>query len=77
MFWSHEEFDGSCDAGLAPNQAGALECDNHLMNGGRADAEMALHVGLGGWPPEHMRVGVDEGQVLALPFGEALVARGA
>ena len=42
------------------------------------DAEMALHVGFGRSAPEHVRVRVDEGQILALLFGEAWVAaRGA
>jgi hypothetical protein len=36
--------------------------------------KVALHIGLGGWASEHVRVGVDEGQVLALLFGEALSA---
>ncbi|WP_404928096.1 hypothetical protein [Mesorhizobium sp. ORM16] len=34
---------------------------------------MALDIGFGGWASKHVRVGVDEGQVLALLFGEALV----
>ena len=42
------------------------------MNRGWADAEMALHVGLGRRSSEHARVGVDEGQILTLLFGEAL-----
>ena len=32
--------------------------------------KVPLHVGLGGRPAADLRVGVDEGQVLALPFGE-------
>ena len=50
------------------------------MNRGRANLKVALHVGLGGWSSEHVRIGVDEGQVLALLLGEALsagAARGA
>ena len=66
------------DAGLASDQAIAFERDDHLMDRGWADAEVALHIGFGGWASEHARVGVDEGQILALLFGEALVAaRGA
>ena len=42
------------------------------MNRGWADAEVALHVGLGRRSSEHARIGVDEGQILALLFGEAL-----
>jgi hypothetical protein len=34
------------------------------MNRGWADAEVALHVGLGRRSSEHARVGVDEGQIL-------------
>ena len=46
--------------------------EDHLMNRGWADAEVTLHVGLGRRLSEHARVGVDEGQILALLFGEAL-----
>ena len=42
------------------------------MDGGWADAEVTLHVGLGGRASEHARIAVDEGQILALLFGEAL-----
>ena len=62
------------DAGLASDEAVSFEGDDHLMDRRRADAEVALHVGLGGRASEHVRVGVDEGQVLALLFGEALAA---
>jgi hypothetical protein len=34
--------------------------------------KVALHIGLGGRASEDVRVGVDESQVLALLFGEAL-----
>ena len=71
---SNEEFDASGDAGLAADQAGSFEGEDHLVDRGWADAEMALHVGFGGWASEHVRIGVDEGQILALLFGEALVA---
>ncbi len=76
--WSNEEFDASSDTWLPANEAGAFECNNHLMDRRRADLEVALHVGFGRGAPEHVRIGVDEGQILALLFGEALVAaRGA
>jgi hypothetical protein len=32
----------------------------------RADAEVPLQVGFGGRPPEHVRVSVDESQILPL-----------
>jgi len=36
------------------------------MNGRRGDGEEALHIGLGRWLVHDERIGVDEGQVLAL-----------
>ncbi len=77
---SNEDLDASGDAGLTPNEAISFERHDHLVDRGRADLKVALHVGLGGWASEHVRIGVDEGQVLALLFGEALsreVASGA
>ncbi len=74
---SNQEFDASGDTWLTPNEAVAFEGENHLVNRGRADAEMTLHVGFGRSAPKHVRVGVDEGQILALLFGEALAAGGA
>ena len=77
---SNEDFDASGDTWLTSDQAGAFECKNHLVNRGRGDLEMALHVGLGRRSSEYARIGVDEGQVLALLFGEAVhdgVASGA
>jgi hypothetical protein len=50
------------------------------MDRGRTDAEVALHVSLGRGLVEHARIYVDEGQILALLFGEAMragAARGA
>ena len=68
--WINEELDASGDTRLTPNKSGAFEGENHLVNRGRADAEMTLHVGFGRSVPEHVRVGVDEGQILSLLFGE-------
>ena len=64
----------SGDAGLTPNQAIAFECHDHLVDRVRADFEVALHVGFGGWAAEHVRIGVDKGQILALLFSEAVSA---
>ncbi len=36
----------------------------------RADAEMALDVGFGGRLSEHVRIGMDESEVVPLLFGE-------
>ena len=71
MFRSNEDLDASGDAGLTPNEAISFEGHDHLVDRRRADLKVALHVGLCGWASEHVRVGVDEGQVLALLFGEA------
>ena len=78
MFWCHEELNAPRRVGLASDQAISFERHDHLMDRGWADAEMALHIGLGRRASEHARVGVDEGQILTLLFGEASVAaRGA
>jgi len=69
--------DTSGDAGLTPNEAISFERHDHLVDRWRADLKVTLHVGLGGWAPEHVRIDVDESQVLALLFGEALSAEAA
>ena len=72
MFRGDEEFDASGDARLTPDQADAFEGKDHLVDRGWADAEVALHVGLGRRASEDARISVDEGQILALLFGKAL-----
>ena len=70
--------DASGDARLTANEAVAFEGKYHLVNRGRADLEMTLHVSFGRSAVEHVRVCVDEGQILALFFGECcFAARGA
>jgi hypothetical protein len=76
-FRSNEDLDASGDAGLTLNEAISFERYDHLMDRGRADLKVALHVGLGGRASEHVRVGIDEGQVLALLLGEAVSAEAA
>ena len=71
MLWRDEELDAAGDTWLTTDEAGALKGDDHLVDRGWADAEVALHVGLGGRPSEHARIGVDEGQVVTLLLGEA------
>ena len=73
---------GAMGWALRPSRALARRSErhDHLVDRGWADFKVALHVGLGRWAPEHVRIGIDEGQVLALLFGEALsagAARGA
>jgi hypothetical protein len=62
---------------LTANEAVSFERHDHLVDRGRADLKVALHIGLGGRASEHVRVGVDECQVLALLFGEAVSAEAA
>jgi hypothetical protein len=69
-----EQFDAAGDAGFASDQTSPLEGQHHLMDRGRRDLEMALQVGLGGWPAGHEHIGMNEGQILTLLFGEALRA---
>ena len=74
MFRRHEDLDASGDAGLTPDETVSFEGHDHLVDRWRADLEVSLHVGFSGRAPEHVRIGVDEGQVLTLRFGEALSA---
>ena len=73
----NEDDDASGDAWLSLDEAGALEAENHLMDGRWGDAGVTLHVGFGRSPAEHARVDIDEGQVVALLFGEAVWVSGA
>ena len=75
-----EDVDASGDAWPSADESVAFEAENHLMDRRWGDAKMALHVGLGRSLTEHALIDVDEGQVLALLFGEAMradAARGA
>ena len=73
MKWD-EDIDASGDAWLSADEAVAFEAENHLMDRGRTDVEVALHVSLGRGLVEHARIYVDKGQILALLFGEAMRA---
>jgi hypothetical protein len=74
VFWWDEEFNASGQPWLSADEPVALEAENHLMDRGRADAEVALHVGFGWSLVEDVRIDVDEGQIVALLFGEAVRA---
>jgi hypothetical protein len=57
-----------------------FEGEHHLVDRRRRHEEVALHVGFGWGLPEHARIDVDEGQIVALFFSEAMragAARGA
>jgi hypothetical protein len=56
---------------LTSDEAVPFEGDDHLVDRRRADAEMALNVGFGGRLCEHVRVGMDESEVMPLLLGEA------
>jgi len=43
----NEQFDAAWDPRLTANQASSLESKDHLVDRGRADTEVALHVGFG------------------------------
>ena len=45
------------------------------MDGWRGDLEVLLHVGFGGWSSVDAGIGMDEGEVLALFFGETGLTR--
>ena len=71
VFGGEEHLDAARDAWLAANVAEALQREDHLVHGRRAELEMALHVGLGRGTAVDAGIGVDERQVLPLPRGEA------
>ena len=68
-----EEFNTSGDVRRSGDEAEAFEGQHHLMDGRGADGEEALHVRFGGRAAHHHRIGMDEGQILALFVGEALL----
>ena len=65
-----QKLDAAGDAWLAANEPLTFEGKHHLMDGRWADGEEALHVGFGRWAAGDERIGMDEGQVLALLVGE-------
>ena len=79
MGWN-EDVDASSDAGLSFDEAVAFEAENHLMDRRRADAKVALHVGLSRRLTEDALVDTDEDEIVTLLFGETMradAARGA
>ena len=70
MLWWDEYVDATGDAWLSADEAVPFEAENHLMDRRRADAEVTLDVGFGGWASEDVGVGMDESQVMTLLLGE-------
>ena len=60
------ELDRPARARGARDEPALLQGDDHVVDRGRRDLEVSLHVGLGGRDTMDLRVIVDEGQVLAL-----------
>ena len=63
-------------AWLALDEACSFEGQNHLMNCWWRDLEVSLHVGFGGRSSVDAGVGVNEGEILPLLFGEAGLGKG-
>ena len=76
MRWDEDD-NASGDAWLSAEEAGALEAENHLMDGRWGDAEVALHIGFGRSSVKHAGIDIDEGQVVTLLFGETVRVSGA
>ena len=71
MFRLDEELDAAGHAGLSCDEAGPLEGEHHLVDGGRRHPEVALQVGFGRRSPKHLGVGVDKSEILPLRLSEA------
>jgi hypothetical protein len=72
-FRGDQHLDASRPPRLTADQAGVFQGQDHLVHGGRSDLEMALHVDLGRGAALNACVGIDEGQLLALPVSKALL----
>ena len=44
MLWWHEDLDAARDTGLAADEAGPFESEDHLVDRGWGDAEVTLHL---------------------------------
>ena len=69
--WRDEQLNAAGDAELSADESKAFQGEDHLVDAGRSDGEVALQVLLGRRPSEDPRVRIDEGQVLALRGCEA------
>src|ERR1043166_3190874 len=70
ILWRNENGDAARHARLPTNEAGALEGEDHLVDGWWRHAEVTLHLPFGRGAPMHAGVGIDESQILALLWGE-------
>ena len=60
--------DASGNTRLSADETGALQGEDHLVDGRRRDPEVVLDVGFGRWAAEDAAIGIDEGQILTLLF---------
>ncbi len=65
-----EDLDASSCCGLAADKALSLKGEHHLVDRWWRDGEEVLEVSLGGGTCVDLGIGPDEGEVLALFFGE-------
>ena len=66
----NEDLDAPWLSRLSSDEALSFEGEDHLVNGWRRDLEVTLHVGFGGWSSVDAGIGINEGEILALFFGE-------
>ena len=66
VFWIDDHFYAASDPGLPSDEPCSFERHHHLVNRGRADAKILLHVGFGRWLAVQPGVEVDKRQILAL-----------
>lgn len=70
LFWPNIEPYRPRLAWRSRDESETRKRQDHLMNRGRRDFEVALEVRLCRWPTIHFRVRVDEGKILALQTRE-------
>jgi transposase len=66
VFGINDHFDAAGGPGLSSDEPCPFQRQHHLVNGGRAHAEVFLHVGFGRRPAVQARVEVNKRQILAL-----------
>ena len=74
ILWRNENRDAARRARLPTNEAGTLESEDHMVDGRWRHAEVTLHLPFGRGALVHAGIGIDEGQILALLWGETAPA---
>ena len=65
-----DHLDAARHSWLTADQAFAFEGEDHLVDGRRADLEVALDLGFGGRTAGHFGISVDKRQIFSLPGGK-------